>query len=238
MKNFLIYIGDAYKKMCEAVGKHGILIGVIVAMLMMMVYSTLIHPININSIVEKAFEKERQEQADATEQSIERRIKADEVIAPILEKVVEEFDLSRAMVLEKHNSVSSLSGVDFLYFSATLEVLNPNDLDLEFQCENFQRQTVSNYFGELINSFKYKDYVYVSNIENCNHPRHQIMRKFAKLGANSILFIPIKDSKNRPLVIIVFTSKSDEMPVDNIMRAVTPNLKLFKSLLVDQAKKE
>lgn len=233
MKNFLIYIGEAYKKMCEAVGKHGILIGVIVAMLMMMVYSTLIHPININSIVEKAFEKERQEQADATEQAFERRIKADEVIAPILERIVEEYDLSRAMVLEKHNSVTSLSGIDFLYLSATLEVLNPNDLDLEYQCENFQRQTVSNYFGELINSFKYKEYVYVSNIGECKHPHHQIMRKFGKLGANSLLFIPLKDEKHRPLAIIVFTSKAETMPAEDIITSLKPNLKLFKSLLVD-----
>lgn len=234
LKTFFQYIGNVYDKMCGSMSRHGILIGIIIALLIIILYSVVIHPINIDNIIQKAFEKERIENAEQTRNSIEQRIDADALIEPILENIVEKYNLDRAMLLEKHNSVSNISGVDFLYFSATLEVLNINNLDLSYIGDNFQRQYVSNMLGELVKVLKYKDYLYVPDISQCNHPHHRIMRKLNEYGANSLLFIPLRNKAQRPLVIIVFTSSADEMPVDDIIQSIKPYEKMIQDALIKE----
>lgn len=232
MKTFLTYISDVYTKMCEAMKKNGIITGVLIALVIVIIYSVLINPINVNKIIDNAFAKEKQEKIDENEKAMERRIAADAAISPILEQIIEKYKLGRAIIFEKHNSVSSVSGVDFLFFSATIEVLNATEYDMDFIADDFQRQSVSNQFGALVNNLKYKDYIYIDNVKDCNHPNHQLVRRFGKLGANSLLFVPIKNDKNRPVVIIVFTSKHDTMPYLDIINELKPNLKLIKQLLV------
>lgn len=232
LKTFLTNIAGVYSKMCAAMKTHGILIGIAVTFIIILLYSVVIHPINVDKIVQQAFEKERIETAEKVQNSIEQRIDADALIEPILEEIVMKYDLDRAMLLEKHNSVSNVSGVDFLYFSATLEVLNIDDLDLTYIGDDFQRQYVSNMLGELVKVLKYKDYLYVPDIKTCNHPHHRIMRKLNQYGANSLLFIPLKNKVNRPLVIVVFMSNQDTMPVDNIIADFKPYEKMIHNALI------
>lgn len=232
MKDFLLYIGDVYSKMCAAMGKNGILTGVLIAIIIVVIYSILIHPVNINKIVEKAFEKEKTEMLEETEKAIERRLQADEIIAPIAEEILQQYHLGRFLCFEKHNSIQSISGIDFLYFSATIETLNADELDLDYIADDFQRQSVSNQFGALISNLRYKDFLYIPNIGNCHHASHTVIRRFNKLGANSLLFVPLRDKKHRPVVILCFTSKHPEMDYVGILEALKPHMSLIKQLLI------
>lgn len=231
MKDFLLYIGNTYTKLCSAMSKHGILIGIMTTLVIIVVYSVLTNPININSIIDKAFEKERQEKINETELAVEKRLKADEVISPVLEEIIEKNKLGRAMVMELHNNTTNINGIDFLFYSATLEILNANEMDLDYVADDFQRQSISNQLGAIINNLKYKDYLYVDKVQECHHPNHQIIRRFGKLGAHSLLFVPIKNDKKRPIIIIVFTSKYNEIPYEQVLADLKPHLKLIKELL-------
>lgn len=234
VKTILKAITQTFGKICSSFSRHGIIIGLLVAAVIILMYSAIIHPINIDSIVQKAFEKERTETAEAVQSGIEQRIRADELIEPVLEDIVMRYGLDRAMLLEKHNSVSNISGVDFLYFSATLEVLNVDDLDLTYIGDNFQRQYVSNMLGELIKVLKYKPYLYVSDISQCNHPHHRIMRKLHEYGANSLLFIPLKNRSNQPLVIVCFMSRSNEMDYEGIVRDFSEHERIIHNALINE----
>ena len=48
-------------------------------------------------------------------------------------------NIHRILLLEKHNSLQSLSGVDFLYLSCSMEMLTPNSMHLKYLSEDLQK---------------------------------------------------------------------------------------------------
>ena len=233
MDNILKYIAEGFEKIITAIKMNGVIAGLVAIIAILLIYSTIINPLNLNNIIENAFDKEKQEQANESQRAMERRIQADATIAPIMEEIVEKYNVSRFMCFELHNNTTNINHRDFLFFSSTLEVLNINDFNLTFISDDFQKESISNNFGSLVNTLRYRDYLYLDDLSECNHRGHQFVRRFRELGAESLLFIPIKDKEDMPELILVFTSKKDSMPYEEIIEAVKPHIKLIKQLLMD-----
>lgn len=228
-------ISGAFSRFCSNIKRHGVFIALLAFIMLMVMWQLVVSPLNTQKIVDKVLERQQQEQANTTQRSMEMRIQADEVIEPILEEIVAKYPtIDRAMIYEKHNSIVNISGIDFLYFSSTLEVLDINKIELEYIGEDFQRQYVSNMFGNLIKVLKYKDSIYFDNISDNAHPQHRILQKLNKHGVNSVLFVGVKNSKGRPLIILAFTSSEDEFDYDAVLDDLRPHLPIIKEMLIQE----
>jgi len=106
---------------------------------------------------------------EVRELSIEKRYKADEIVGDIMVNLIDKYaNIQRVLLLEKHNSLQSLSGVDFLYLSCSMEMLTPNSTHLNYLSEDLQKQIVVNLIGnDMINTLKHRDYLYYPNVANC-----------------------------------------------------------------------
>ena len=169
MDNILKYIAEGFEKIITAIKMNGVIAGLVAIIAILLIYSTIINPLNLNNIIENAFDKEKQEQANESQRAMERRIQADATIAPIMEEIVEKYNVSRFMCFELHNNTTNINHRDFLFFSSTLEVLNINDFNLTFISDDFQKESISNNFGSLVNTLRYRDYLYLDDLSECNH---------------------------------------------------------------------
>ena len=108
---------NAFNKFVGIIKKNGIAVSTYCALLIIMVYSVIINPINFEKIL-------NQRLANDTEQhvvSVEKRLMADQLVPPILENIRLKFGLDRVCLLEMHNSTQNINHVSFLYMSLTYE---------------------------------------------------------------------------------------------------------------------
>lgn len=152
-------------------------------------------------------EKENNKAVEVREISIEKRYKADEIIGDIMVKLIDKYDnIQRVLLLEKHNSLQSISGVDFLYLSCSMEMLTPNSTHLNYLSEDLQKQIVVNLMGnDMINTLKHRDYLYYPDVASCKHPQHRLIHKLRDAGDKECVIIPFKDANHRPLLLFVIT---------------------------------
>ncbi len=183
-------------------------------LILVLSYTLIINPIRIDQIVEKRIEMIWQNQNDKAnemrELNIEKRYKADEIVGDIMVKLIDRYDnIQRVLLLEKHNSLQSLSGVDFLYLSCSMEMLTPNSTHLNYLSEDLQKQIVVNLIGnDMINTLKHRDYLYYPDVANCQHPQHRLIHKLRDAGDKECIIIPFKDSSHRPLLLFVITGEN------------------------------
>ena len=235
MKDFLQHIGNAYNKMCAAMSKHGILIGIIVALVIVLVYSALIHPININSIVEKAFEKEKQEILSETEKAVnlavEKRINADNVIGNMMVHLTEKFEpIQRVLLLEGHNGTKTFGNADLIFMTCTMEMLTDNSRNMSYVADDLQRQIKYNLLGQFTNTLKYKKYFYQPDISMCSHNEHRLFQKLKASGDKEVILYPFLDSNDIIQLLLVITGVN--LPVDDIIYYIDEHKKVIEDCLM------
>ena len=231
--NFITICVNAFNKFVATFKKYGVATVTYILLLFLIFYSFVINPININNIVEKALDNRHNQTQQLKEESANRRMAADEILIPIMENIAERPDVSRVLLFEKHNSTQNLSGIDFLYLSSTYETIDPNQLDLDYIGDSFQKQYVTNMLGtEIMGLLRHKDYLYYNHIENCNHPNHRLLHKLRKLDAKSVMLIPFRNSKNQPLLILAVISNPGEFDAKSIYEYVKPYENSIKQALM------
>ena len=231
--NFITICVNAFKKFVAVFKKNGVATVTYILLLFLIFYSFVINPININNIVEKALDNRHNQTQQLKEESANRRMAADEILIPIMENIAERPDVSRVLLFEKHNSTQNLSGIDFLYLSSTYETIDPNQLDLDYIGDSFQKQYVTNMLGtEIMGLLRHQDFLYYNNIENCNHPNHRLLHKLRKLDAKSVMLIPFRNSKNQPLLILAVISNTGEFDAKSIYEYVKPYENSIKQALM------
>lgn len=233
-KNNLINIfTGAFDKFVQTFKKHGVVTVTYIMLLFLLFYAFILNPININSIVEKAFVKNQKEVEQAKSDAALQRMKADELLVPVMEEIAERDDVSRVLLLEKHNNSQNISGIDFLYLSSTYETIDPTDLSLDYIGDSFQKQYVTNFLGsEIIGLLSHKEYLYYSHIEECQHTSHRLLHKLSKFGAKSLMLIPFRNGNNRPLLILCVISNKGDMDEEAIFNFVKPYIKPIKQALM------
>lgn len=219
------FFGNIVKSFSTFVGtfkEHGLLYCFIVMFGFMLLYSFILNPVDINKIVIDALQSEKKIEMEQQRKSIQQRMEADRMIVDIMNTLVADYDINRIMLLETHNGTQNLNGIEYLFASATIEVINTHNVDnedvydIDYQADMFQRQHLANLFGEVVwNRLRHEKYLYFSNLEKYHRSTYRFVNKFKEIGAKSLLIIPFC-SNNIPVVMMVITSKEDEMPAQRI----------------------
>lgn len=231
MKTFLTYISDVYAKMCEAMKKNGIITGVLIALVIVIIYSVLINPINVNKIIDNAFAKEKKEKFDESGKAVEKRMNADIVIGNIMVKLTEKFEpIQRVLLLEGHNGTQTFGKTDLLFMTCTMEMLTDNSRELSYVADDLQRQIKFNLLGQFSNTLRYKKYFYQPDLSTCSHYEHRLFQKLKASGDKEVILYPFVDSDDIIQLLLVITGV--DLPVNEIVEYIDENQKVIKDCLM------
>lgn len=225
-------IGDVANKFINTFKKNGFIFSVGTMIVFVILYTLIINPVRIDRIIEKRFTTEKEKAIEANEKAMQRRLQADEIVGDIMVKIVDKFEsVHRVMLLEAHNSLQSLNGVDFLYYSCTSEMLTPNSRHLTYLSEDIQRSMRSNLIGlNMLQTLKHRDYIHYTNIKECKHPDHRLIIKLANSGDNEAILIPFLNDKGDPVILLVISG--DNMQVNEIIEYVNEHRKTIEQCLM------
>lgn len=211
--NVLSSVSTTFSKFIAIFKKNGVLYTILMMILFIIFWSLIINPIRVNDIIEKRLEHQYQQElkqvAETKLAAEEKRYNADALITPIMEDIVEKFNVDRALLFEAHNSTTNISGIDFLFYSSTYEVVNYDDYNLDYIGDNFQRQYISNMLGsEIMTMLSHKDYLYYSSLSNYKRNKSRLLTKLNKFGVQNCLIIPIKNNKQQPILLLVICNNN------------------------------
>lgn len=206
--NIIDSIVSGYEKLIKIFKKHGILYSIFLMVIFICLWTLIINPIRIDRIVEKRLEKQQTEQNEKVKEEkeilIERRYKANEICGDIMAKLLYKYHANRVLLLEKSNGTKSLGNVDFLYLSATLEFIDPQNPNTDYISQDLQRRFTVNLMGpDMIALLKHSKYLYYPNLQEYDKNNCQLFLKLKKEGEKECLIYPFSDSKHRPLLILV-----------------------------------
>ncbi len=207
-------LSNGFSKFVGVFKKNGLIYTMIVLIAFVLTYSLIINPIRIDKMLEERlqhqYEKEQREETTKKQADEDKRIKADELITPILEQLQEKFKLDRILLFESHNSTQNIKQMPFLFYSASYEVINIDDYDVDYIGDSFQRQYTANFLGnENIMMLQHRDYLYFNDIQNYKRNKSRLIIKLKRLGINNVQIVPIRDNKQQPIMLIVICNDSE-----------------------------
>lgn len=214
---------------------NGFLYTLLAMLALVCFYTLIINPIRVDKIVEKRFEmmyqQTKQQETDELITAMNRRLSADMVIGDIMTKLIDKYEnIHRVLLLEAHNSIQNHGGVDFLYYSCSMEMLSPNSRHLNYLSEDLQRQVRVNLLGNnMIQTLKHREYLYYNDMKLCQHLDHRLIHKLAGAGDSEAILIPFL-SQGEPNVILVVSGEN--LPVDDIIDYISEFKKQIESSLM------
>lgn len=230
-------ITSGFSSMLASIKKHGWRTALFTLMALGFLWCIVINPIRIGDMVNQAWEQKLKEGKaqgeEMTEESIIRREKANYFVSDLMLNIIERYSgVSRVLLLEKHNGSSNLKGVDFLYSSCTYELVNDSIKHPNYLFEDLQKQTNLNLLGQnLIQTLKHKDYVYLDDLEKQKNNQCRLLRKISNAGDNETIIFSFKDSKNRPIIMLVVSG--DRLDVKGITNYVDQFKRQIEELLIN-----
>lgn len=231
-KGFFDSVINGLLKVIGAFKKHGLIACTYILLLFIIFYLMIINPININSIVERLLEKERENTLVVNDNSMKQRLKAEEVLMPVLTALVDEDDdINRSMLLELHNSIVNVSHIDILFMSATFETISRDRTDLDIVSDSFQRVPTTVLLGlNGLNNLKYKRFIYYNDAISGKNSNSRIYNKLHKLGSNAVGIIPITNHNGVPILLLILTSDKDFNMAEKYEK-ISPIINQIKTLL-------
>lgn len=233
--NILKVLADAFNTFVKTFKKNGLATSAVIMILFIILWTFIINPIRIGDIIERKlemqYEMQQKQQTEITQELIERRYEANDVIGGIMSKILSKYNCSRVLLLEKHNSMQSLGKVDFLYLSASIELINPDDENIKYMTEDLQRQVVYSLLGADINTLlRHNEYLYLDSLNTHKRNGCRLINKLVEQGENEVILYPFLDKKKRPLLIMVICG--DDLKVNEIVEYIHENSKQISDLLI------
>lgn len=234
----LTSLSTAFNKFVLTFRRNGLLYTTIILLLFILTFTLIINPIRIDSIIEEQIEKhydmtKNEEQKQKSEKDV-KRIKADEIITPLLEDIQSKFQLDRVILFESHNNTENISHCPFLFYSATYEVIDCDDYSIDYISDSFQRQYTSNFLcNEVMTMLKHKDYIYYDNLQNYNRNKSRLLIKLKRFGVKNAMIIPIR-SKEGQVIMLIVVCDNDAINCDEVYRYLKPSLsQITQSLIIE-----
>ena len=234
----LTSLSTAFNKFVMTFKKNGLLYTTIILLLFILTFTLIINPIRIDSIVEEQIERhydktKDEEQKQKSENDV-KRIKADEIITPLLEDIQNKFQLDRVILFESHNNTENLSHCPFLFYSATYEVIDCDNYSIDYISDSFQRQYTSNFLcNEVMTMLKHKDYIYYDNLQDYNRNNSRLLIKLKRFGIKNAMIIPIH-SKEGQVIMLIVVCNNETIDCDTVFKYLKPSLsQISQSLIID-----
>ena len=234
----LTSLSTAFNKFVLTFKKNGLLYTTIILLLFILTFTLIINPIRIDNIVEEQIEKhydrtKDEEQKQKSENDV-KRIKADEIITPLLEDIQSKFQLDRVILFESHNNTENISHCPFLFYSATYEVIDCDDYAIDYISDSFQRQYTSNFLcNEVMTMLKHKDYIYYDNLQNYNRNKSRLLIKLKRFDVKNAMIIPIR-SKEGQVIMLIVVCNNDAINCDEVYKYLKPSFsQISQSLIIE-----
>lgn len=230
-------ITNGYNNVIASVKKHGWRTAIFTLVSISLLWSVVLNPIRIGDMVNDKWQSHLQNEKvivdKQTEDNITRRENANYFVSELMINIIDRYDnVNRVILLEKHNGSSNLKGVDFLYSSATYELVNDNISEPQFLFEDLQRQTNLNLLGvNLIQTLKHKDYIFIDDLVKQSNNRCRLLRKLCHVGDKQTIIFSFKDNKHRPIIMLVVSGYS--LDVKSITEYINQFKKQIEELLID-----
>ena len=238
ISTLLTSLSTAFNKFVLTFKKNGLLYTTIILLLFILTFTLIINPIRIDTIVEEQLEKhysptKDEEQKQKSENDV-KRIKADEIITPLLEDIQSKFRLDRVILFESHNNTENISHCPFLFYSATYEVIDCDDYSIDYISDSFQRQYTSNFLcNEIMTMLKHKDYIYYDNLQDYNRNKSRLLIKLKRFDVKNAMIIPIR-SKEGQVIMLIVVCDNDAINCDEVYKYLKPSLsQITQSLIIE-----
>ena len=234
----LTSLSTAFNKFVMTFKRNGLLYTTIILLLFILTFTLIINPIRFDNIVEqqieKHYDKTKDEEQKQKNNNDVKRIKADEIITPLLEDIQSKFQLDRVILFESHNNTENISHCPFLFYSATYEVIDCDDYTIDYISDSFQRQYTSNFLAtEVMTMLKHKDYIYYDNLQNYNRNKSRLLIKLKRFGIINTMIIPI-NSKEGQVIMLIVVCNNDAINCDEVYKYLKPSLsQISQSLIID-----
>lgn len=238
ISTLLTSLSTAFSKFVQTFKKNGLLYTTIILLLFILTFTLIINPIRIDSIVEEQIEKhysqtkdEEQKQKNANDG---KRIKADEIITPLLEDIQSKFQLDRVILFESHNNTENIAHCPFLFYSATYEVIDCDDYAIDYISDSFQRQYTNNFLAnEAMTMLKHKDYIYYDNLQDYNRNKSRLLIKLKRFDVKNAMLIPIR-SKEGQVIMLIVVCNNETIDCETVFKYLKPSLsQISQSLIIE-----
>lgn len=238
ISTLLTSLSTAFNKFVLTFRRNGLLYTTIILLLFILTFTLIINPIRIDSIVEEQIEKhydktKDEEQKQKSENDV-KRIKADEIITPLLEDIQIKFNLDRVILFESHNNTENISHCPFLFYSATYEVIDCDDYSIDYISDSFQRQYTNNFLcNEVMTMLKHKDYIYYDNLQDYNRNKSRLLIKLKRFGVKNAMIIPIH-SKEGQVIMLIVVCNNETIDCDTVFKYLKPSIsQISQSLIIE-----
>lgn len=230
MKKIDIYftkIIDSFSKLINVIKKNGIIISTWSAILIIMLYTFLINPLNVNELIKNIKDQEKETHS----QSVDKRLIADELIPEILDKLRIKYNVDRVSLMEMHNSTSNINDVSFLYMSLIYESIDAFNDSIPYISDQYQSIRTSEY-SFILKELNRKGHLYINKLDSCeNYNFIRIAKKMTKNGTKSVLFYPLFNGK-RIDGMLIFSSTKDDFDYKNILLNINKPVAKIKKLII------
>ena len=226
-KNIIVEtIGSMFSRFVGVLKKYGVLLSTWAVLLFVILYSVIINPFDMNKMI-SAMEKDRNTQH---QESIDKRLIADQTVPAILKSLRLENGLTRVCLMEMHNSTENINNVSFLYMSMVYEDFDFQNDSIMSVSDFYQQQRTSDY-TDVFNVMKTKGYVYLEDLDNYKDEFCiRMVRKVRHNGVKSIMLVPLFNG-SRIDGILVMTSFNKTMDVKKIGSGLYKPVESIKSLI-------
>ena len=234
--NIIDSLVNGYEKLIKIFKKHGVLYSIFLMLIFILFWTLIVNPIRIDRMLENRLEKQRQQQLEQakedTELSIQKREKANFFVADLMVNTMNKFkEIDRILLLEKHNGTSNINGVDFLYSSATYELVNDTITNPTYLYDDLQKQTNLNLLGNMVQTLKHRDYLFFTDLSKDKSNQYRLLRKLYIGGDSQAIIFSFKDKNHRPIILLVISG--DCLPVNDIIEYITQFKTQIEELLID-----
>lgn len=239
-KNWISVVFDSitngFNNVVKTIKEHGWKTALYTFIVVALLWSVVLNPIRVGDMVDdqwkRHLETEKVTLVEQTEESITRREKANYFVSELMINIIERYEsVNRVILLEKHNGSSNISGVDFLYSSATYELVSDKLETPQYLYEDLQKQTNLNLLGtNLIQTLKHKDYIYIENIMKQRNNQCRLLRKLYNAGDEQSIIFSFKDSNHRPIILLIISG--DKLDVKSITEYIIPFKTQIEDLLI------
>lgn len=236
--NILEQLTKTFDKFIKIFKKNGIIWSIFFMILFILFWSLIIYPIRVDKILENRLEqqwnKEIEHNTNTKVNAEEKRYNADEMVTPIMDDIQQRFNLDRVLLMESHNNSTNISGVDFLFYSNTYESINLEDNSVDYIGDSFQRQYIHTLIGkELFQRLKHSNYLYYNDLSNYKRSKSRLLVKLNRNGSNNALLIPIKNSKQQPVLLMVIANR-DSVNAEQIYNYFKPFEQQIEQSLINE----
>jgi hypothetical protein len=203
----------------QAAKKAGFFWTLFALIVFVLLYSFVIHPVDLNRVIEKAIENKEEKTKTEHYEDIQLSKRDNIEINNLFSKLVSDEKIDRVILFQLHDGTSNLNGVPFVKFSATNEVVA--EQITEYIGDQFYDQILGSY-EFLLRRLSANGFVYSGSVQK-ESEKNKIYMRMTKNNAQSVYIRSIYNDQTDMVAFLLIESESeDSFTLEEIQKATAP----------------